>query len=231
MGENQTILTASGIRKRYGKKEVLKDITFSGRAGQCIGIFGENGCGKSTLLSILAGAQHADGGSLSYVGQDPFANPRLFSSLCAYVPQDNPLIGTLTVNDNLSLWYTDRAAREECLATGLGARFGLTQYARTEARKLSGGMKKRLSIVCALAGSPDILLLDEPTAALDIACKEDIRSYVREYTAAGGLVLLTTHEAEDFALCDQAYFMEGGVLSELPVPLQTEVLLERMNHA
>ena len=231
MDDRQIIFTAEGIRKRYGKKQVLKDISFTGAAGECIGIFGENGCGKSTLLSILAGALRADGGALSYAGQDPFAEPKLFSALCAYVPQDNPLIGTLTVRDNLSLWYTDREALDAVLNEGLGARFGLTGYAKTEARKLSGGMKKRLSIVCALAGNPKILLLDEPTAALDIACKEDIRSYAREYMAAGGLVLLTTHEAEDFALCTRAFYMEGGVLTPLPIPLKTEDLLERMGHA
>lgn len=199
------------IAKRYKSKEVLRDISFSAEGGQCIGILGANGSGKSTLLTILAGVQARDSGAFWCDGTDLFSNPSKRASMVGYVPQGTPLIEELTAKDNLLLWY-DKGTLEEELRSGVLKLLGIDEFIKVSVRKMSGGMKKRLSIGCAMAGRPPILLLDEPTAALDLACKERIADYLRSYKKSGGLLLLTTHDVSELDLCDRWYIIKNGVL-------------------
>jgi len=200
------------IAKSYRKKQVLKDINLTASGGSCIGILGSNGCGKSTLLTILAGILSADGGSFLCDGKDLLTNPGLRSRLVGYVPQGTPLMEELTALDNLRLWY-DREQLQKELEDGVLKLLGIGEFLKMPVNKLSGGMKKRLSIGCAVAGRPPILLLDEPTAALDLPCKESIATYLRQYKSAGGLLLLTTHDVLELQLCDAWYIMKDGVLN------------------
>lgn len=199
------------IAKRYKGKEVLRDISFSAESGTCIGILGANGCGKSTLLSILAGVQARDHGSFLCNGIDLFQNPSKRAAWVGYVPQGTPLIEELSAKDNLLLWY-DRQTLEKELESGVLKLLGIDAFIKTTVSKMSGGMKKRLSIGCAMAGRPPILLLDEPTSALDLACKERISEYLRSYKKSGGILLLTTHDVLELDLCDRWYIIKDGVL-------------------
>lgn len=199
--------------KNYGKKQVLKDISFSAEGGNCIGILGANGSGKSTMLSILAGVLERDSGAFLFDGEDLFKNRKKRSALVGYVPQGTPLIEELTAWDNLLLWY-ERGELKQELKNGVLKLLGVDAFLKVPVRKMSGGMKKRLSIGCAMAKKPPILLLDEPTAALDLACKQDISNYLTKYKKAGGLLLLTTHDAQELSLCDKIYIMKDGVLQE-----------------
>lgn len=199
------------IAKRYKGNQVLRDISLSTEGGKCVGILGSNGSGKSTLLSILAGVQTCDRGEFICDGQDLLQNPKRGADLVGYVPQGTPLIGELTARDNLLLWY-DRKTLERELDTGVLAMLGIREFLKVPVSKLSGGMKKRLSIGCAMAKRPPILLLDEPSAALDLACKENIGAYLRRYRQAGGLLLLTTHDVMELELCDEWYIIKDGVL-------------------
>lgn len=201
------------IAKSYGKKQVLKDISFSAEGGCCVGILGANGSGKSTLLSILAGVLERDSGAFLFDGEDLFQNRKKRSTLVGYVPQGTPLIEELTAWDNLLLWY-ERGELKQELKNGVLKLLGVDAFLKVPVRKMSGGMKKRLSIGCAMAKKPPILLLDEPTAALDLACKQDISDYLTKYKKAGGLLFLTTHDAQELSLCDQIYIMKDGVLQE-----------------
>ncbi len=204
-------IIVKGIRKKYGKKEVLKDCSFSVQGGSCIGILGENGCGKSTLLSILAGVQRADGGSFLLNGTDLFRNPKLRQKLVGYVPQGDPLLEELSARDNLLLWY-DRKTMEQELAHGVLARLGIGAFLKMPVHKLSGGMKKRLSIACAVASQPPVLLLDEPMSALDLSCKKEIYSYIAQRKALGGIMILVTHDILELKLCDVCYMLPDGCL-------------------
>ncbi len=199
------------ITKRYQKKEVLKGVHLSAESGQCIGILGSNGSGKSTLLSILAGIQKCDCGAFLYDGNDLFHYPRQRARLVGYVPQGTPLIEELHALDNLSLWYDAPALKKE-LEDGFLAMLGIADFLKTPVSKMSGGMKKRLSIGCAVAKHPPVLLLDEPMSALDIACKYTILDYLKAYKAKGGVVLLATHDVLEMELCDKWYIMKNGVL-------------------
>ncbi|MDO5551795.1 MAG: ABC transporter ATP-binding protein [Lachnospiraceae bacterium] len=221
------MIEAANIRKRYRRgREVLRDISFYAQPGECVGIAGENGCGKTTLLSILAGTLKADGGSLKYFGRDGLADRRAIRELVAYVPQENPLMEELSVRDNLLLWHRgDQAGLKRDLESGSAAMLGLSGHEKETAGKLSGGMKKRLSIACALAGQGRILVMDEPGAALDLLCKEAIRNYLEAYRRKGGIVVLTSHDLMELKMCSRIYIMKGGVL----IPLEQGFPLERLS--
>lgn len=200
------------ISKSYSKKVILSDINLQLQAGQCVGLLGSNGSGKSTLLSILAGITRSDGGKFIYEGTDLLKNSRLRASLVGYVPQSAPLLEELSAKDNLSLWYNTADLKKE-LDTGVLAMLGIGDFIKTPVYKMSGGMKKRLSIGCAVAHKPKILLLDEPSAALDLICKEKISSYLKDFKAAGNIVLLATHDLQELPVCDQLTILKNGVLT------------------
>ena len=189
------MLEISGIYKSYHRQNILAGVDLTVAPGECVGIVGYNGCGKTTLLSILAGAQKADRGIILYNGREASGHPRVFAEEAAYVPQENPLMEELTVRDNLLLWYRgSRKQMESDLKGGAASMLGVDRMLDRTVGKLSGGMKKRLGIACALSNHAPVLIMDEPGAALDLECKEVIRNYLREYMASGGAVILTSHE-------------------------------------
>ncbi len=207
------LLEIKNIKKSFGKKEILKDITFSVEGGTCVGILGGNGCGKSTLLSILAGVLKPDGGSMILDDHDLFGTVEWHRRNVAYVPQGTPLLEELTAKDNLRLWYSDKKMKEE-LDGGVLAMLGIGDFLKVPVRRMSGGMKKRLSIGCVMSARPPVLLMDEPCAALDIGCKGNILSYVDSYKKKGGIVLLTSHDETELSTCDAWYLIKDGTISE-----------------
>jgi len=201
----------AGIKKAYSRKKVLTDISFSIGAGSCAAILGSNGSGKSTLLSILAGVRKADGGSFFYRGTDLLREPGQIPRTLGYVPQGDPLMEELNAWDNLRMWY-DRETLKRELAEGALKMLGIDSFLKTPVRRMSGGMKKRLSIGCAVVSHPGILVLDEPSAALDPVCKENIRQFLDAYRRGGGIVLMATHDAQDLELCNACYILRDGTL-------------------
>jgi len=217
---SQLSLEIQGLQKsfRRGKKQVLKDISLRAGGGQCIGILGANGCGKSTLLSILAGIQRPDRGTVLLNSTNLLDKKiqRSLSSLVGFVPQEPPLMTELSAYDNLRLWYCQSPlSLEKELAEGFLATLGIPEFLKVPVRHMSGGMKKRLSIGCSIAMSPQVLLLDEPGAALDLLCKEYIETYLREFRSQGGLILIATHEEREIALCDRLFLLRDGCLSPI----------------
>lgn len=215
------------IKKNYGKKEVLKDISFTAESGRCIGILGCNGCGKSTLLSILAGVQDADNGEFIFDDHDLFKFRKQRSQLVSYVPQGTPLIEELSAKDNLSLWY-EKEDMQKQLSDGVLKMLGINTFLRTPVHKMSGGMKKRLSIACAISKKQPILLLDEPMAALDLPCKQNIVEYIKNHKNSGGIVLLATHDAIELNLCDEYYIMKDGMLTPFTYDGNIENLVKNL---
>ena len=178
LGTGNGTQEVQGIKKSYGRARILKDISFTAEPGECVGIAGGNGCGKTTLLSVLAGALKADGGSIRFDGKEAVGHPKVFADSAAYVPQENPLIEELTVRDNFRLWYRGgHGSLEAAMKSDAAVMLGVDAMAKKQAGKLSGGMKKRLSIACALSNQAPVLILDEPGAALDLKCRADIRAY------------------------------------------------------
>lgn len=221
------ILKVENIKKSYGRHEVLKGAGLICRAGQCIGIAGVNGSGKSTLLSVIAGIQKPDEGTVTAYGVDLQKNRSYISRCIGYVPQENPLIEDLSVMDNLKLWYCDSPwdLRTE-LESGFLKKLGINEYHKKTVKKLSGGMKKRVSIAIAVHNKPGILLLDEPGASLDLLAKKTIRDYLKWYISTGGTVIIVTHDNEELDMCDTLYVVSEGRLRETDRSLRGEALLK-----
>ncbi len=210
------LIEISNINKSYKKKTILKDISLSADSGDCIGIVGANGCGKSTLLKILAGAIPPTSGKILYDNNSPLLKNKFFSEYIAYVPQDNPLFDNLTVLDNLRLFYCESSHNlKNDLDHGILSDFQINQYVHQKVSLLSGGMKKRLSIACALIKDPKILILDEPGASLDIVCKSDIQNYMVNFITNGGTILIASHEEQELNICNKLFYMQNGDLNVL----------------
>lgn len=207
------MLTIRHISKRYRSRRVLCDLSLELAEGTCAGILGENGCGKSTLLSILAGTCRPQEGEFLLNGSDLFRDRRLLAACVGYVPQGTPLLPELSALDNLRLWYRDRAELNRELEEGVLAMLGIPDFLKTAVSRMSGGMQKRLSIGCAVAHHPRVLLLDEPSAALDLVCKERIYNYLLDFKSQGGTILLATHDIQELPLCDSTYILKKGQLT------------------
>ena len=202
------------IKKSYKKQSILKDVSFQVEKGHCIGLLGSNGSGKSTLLSILAGILKADSGKFIYNDVNLLTDSKKRSNLVGYVPQSTPLLEELTAWDNLCLWYSISDLKRE-LDSGVLAMLGIDDFIKMPVYKMSGGMKKRLSIGCAVAHRPQILLLDEPSAALDLICKERISNYLLDFKAAGNTILLATHDLQDLEICDRLMILKDGIINPI----------------
>ncbi len=211
------------IHKTFGRKQVLRGVSLEMTRGTCVGLLGANGSGKSTLLRVLAGVLRAQGGSFLWQGQDLLRSAALRARTVAYVPQGTPLVEELSVCDNLRLWYGPEALHRS-LEEGVLRELGLRDVLKSTAGKLSGGMKKRLSIGCAMANDPEILLLDEPTAALDLVGKEHILSCFEAFRSRGGLLLMATHDPWELELCDRWALLRRGTLQ----PCEYDGDLERL---
>ncbi len=221
------MIEIENLTSAYGKKKVLQGISLCAERGECIGIVGPNGCGKSTLLSVMAGVLKPLSGRLYYYGKNALENRVVFQKMTGYVPQENPLMPELSVYDNLRLWYPDKAELTKELEEGFLQILGIPSFLKVPVSKLSGGMKKRVSIGIALSGMPPVLILDEPSAALDLVCKEDIRRYLQIYLERKGTVVITTHEESELSLCGSLYVMKDGKLAEVDRMLRGKELMER----
>ncbi len=198
------------IAKKYGKKQILKDVSLEVGAGSQVAIIGRNGCGKTTLLQILAGVLTPDAGEIRYFRKDMRADKRLYRKYCGYLPQENPLFPELSVQDNLSLWTGKSGVPDRWLLE----MFDLQGILKMPVARLSGGMKRRVGIACAVALNPPILLMDEPTAALDIEYRREIRDWMKGYCKRGGTILLITHEEEEIRESDLCYELCEGTLTK-----------------
>lgn len=203
---------------KYKHNIILKDVDFSFEEGTINSLIGANGCGKSTLLSVIAGERKAAGFSNTFKGK------------IGYVPQENPLLNDSSGYDNLFLWYKGSKKQFESeLNSPLIKMLGINEYIKRPVKKLSGGMKKRISIAIALINKPDFLILDEPSAALDLICKKDIRDYLMAYKNQGGTVLITSHDEEELAICDNTFIIKNKSIIKSPVKLHGDELVKAIS--
>lgn len=161
----------------YGKRKILENLSFSVEPGQCIVLAGPNGSGKSTALAILAGILSPDSGEV--IADGPIG----------YVPQGTALFEDMTVGDNLRFFAGLANA-----STPKQLPFHVEQMWKTKVSKLSGGMKKRVSITAAFLGSPQVILLDEPCASLDVEYKEELISLIHDLKRQGCAVVYVSHD-------------------------------------
>ncbi len=207
----------TALRKVYDGgdgKPALDDVTLAIPRGSFFGLLGPNGAGKSTLINILAGLVNRTSGAACVWGFDIEAEMRAARRSIGVVPQELNIDPFFTPREALDLqaglYGVPKAARR----TGeILAAVGLTDKADAYARTLSGGMRRRLLIAKALVHSPPVLVLDEPTAGVDVDLRRQLWSYVRRLNAQGTTVLLTTHYLEEAQeLCDRIAIINHGRL-------------------
>lgn len=198
------------IKKRYGKREILKGINLKVEEGQCVGIIGPNGSGKSTLLSIIVGAQKPSDGEVISQGE------------IGYVPQDNALMEELSVRDNLEFWCAAYHKKlYDVLEKNTYAKaLGIEEMLDQKVKRLSGGMKKRVNIAIALINDPKYIILDEPCSALDIIYKNEVVDYLLELKKSGKAIIYTSHTGDEIErLCDRVCILKNGqIIREEKVP-------------
>ena len=210
------MLKLEDIVIKYKKKTILSDVRLTAVPGEIIGLLGANGSGKSTLLSVIAGAKKAESGKLSINDINFTEKPDEYRKYIGYVPQENPLIAELSCLDNLRIWSKlGKEEMRELISTKPLSILGVHEFCDKKVKDLSGGMKKRLSITATLITNPSILLMDEPFAALDMVAKHDILQYMSTFKAAGGTMIVASHEETVLDYCDRIYFIKNGQVTEL----------------
>jgi ABC-2 type transport system ATP-binding protein len=211
----EAAISINNLAKTYaGGKRALDGVTFDVPRGQIFGLLGPNGAGKSTLINILAGLVNKTGGSASIWGFDIDAHPRNAKASIGIVNQEilfDPFFSPVeTLEIQAGLYGVPKRERR---SMELLRAVHLEDKAHAYARTLSGGMKRRLMVAKAMVHSPPVLVLDEPTAGVDIELRQQLWTYVRSLNDAGVTVVLTTHyleEAEE--LCDRIAIINNGKL-------------------
>ena len=196
-----------GVEFSFGTRRahsVLRDLSFEARPGECVVIAGTNGSGKTTLLTLAAGIRKPHAGRVEISGR------------VGYVPQGSALLEDATVEENLR-FFADLAGA----AVPDPLPFEVGNWLGRRVSRLSGGMKKQVSIACAMAGDPETLLLDEPCGALDIRFRESLAGLVKSWKAAGKTILYVGHDPAEFhPFCDRMLFLSPSgsarVLTDLP---------------
>lgn len=218
--EEVNAIEARGLRKVYRAtggqpaKEALKGIDLAVPRGSIFGLLGPNGAGKSTFINILAGLVVKSSGSASIWGFDIEENPRQARASIGIVPQELSIDPFFTPAEVLELQAgLYGVPKRERRTKEILAAMGLEHQADAYARTLSGGMRRRLLVAKAMVHNPPVLVLDEPTAGVDIELRKQLWDYVKELNASGTTIVLTTHyleEAEE--LCDLIAIIDKGNL-------------------
>jgi ABC-2 type transport system ATP-binding protein len=224
-------ITVSGLRKDYGRVHALDGLDLAVGTGEVHGFLGPNGAGKTTTLRILLGMLHADGGSVTLLGGDPWRDAVSLHRRLAYVPGDVTLWPNLSGGEIVDLLGRLRGGLDPKRRASLLERFELDP--RKKARTYSKGNRQKVALIAALASDVELLLLDEPTSGLDPLMEATFRSCIEEERQRGRTVLLSSHIlAEVEALCDRVTIIragktvETGTLTELRHLRRTTITAE-----
>jgi ABC-2 type transport system ATP-binding protein len=205
----EAAIEVTGLRKRYGPREVLEGVDLSVARGELVALLGPNGAGKTTTVEILEGYRRADGGIVRVLGLDPSRDGRQLRPRLGLMLQEGGVDPRSTPREVLRLHA--RLFRDPEAPDALLADAGLEAVAGTRYRRLSGGERQRLALALALLGRPELLVLDEPTAGMDPAAKQATRERIAALRAAGTTILLTTHELGDVErVADRVVVLDRG---------------------
>ncbi len=210
----QLALELIDLKKSYGALEAVKGVTLSIKPGEIFGLLGPNGAGKTSIISIITTLEKPSAGQVKVFGYDVEKDPMQTKRLLGVVGQEVVNSGFFDVFEILEFMsgYYGILKNKERIDYIMN-KLGLYEHRQKKVKQLSGGMKRRLMVAKALVHKPKLLLLDEPTAGVDINLREDLWAYVRELQQEGMSILLTTHylmEAEE--LCHQVGIIDRGQL-------------------
>lgn len=209
-----TVLTISGLEKRFRSLVAVDGVGFSVRRGELVGLIGPNGAGKSTTVKILTGQLMADSGEVRVLGVDIGKDPLAAKRAVGYVPQELSLFPFLTGREVLELVAAARGLPEAGIGPvldGLLGRFGLTAAQHRMTREYSEGMARKLSICAALVGAPPLLVLDESLNGLDPRAAAEVKAVIREELARGTAIVLVSHILDVLErLCTRIVLIDAG---------------------
>ncbi len=218
-----------GLAKRFGSLQALDGVDLEVRCGEFFGLLGPNGAGKTTLISILAGLARADSGSVRVMGHDVRTDYRAARRVLGVVPQELVFDPFFTVRETLALqsgYFGLR--RNDAWIDEVMHHLDLTGKADANMRTLSGGMKRRVLVAQALVHKPPVIVLDEPTAGVDVELRQGLWQFVRRLKADGHTIVLTTHYLDEAEmLCERIAMLKAGRV----VALDTTANLIRGHHA
>jgi ABC-2 type transport system ATP-binding protein len=235
---SEPALAVERLTRRFGELVAVDALTFAVGRGELFGLVGPDGAGKTTTLRMLAGVMRPDAGAITMLGIDVVRRPEEVKTRLAYMSQRFGLYTDLTVMENLEFYAdlyrvprAERAARLERLF-----RFSsLAPFRDRLAGQLSGGMKQKLGLSCALIHQPEVLLLDEPTFGVDPISRRDLWLIVHEMVEHGTTVVVSTAYMDEAERFDQVAFLQRGRLMALAAPdelrrgLHHELLMVRLD--
>jgi ABC-2 type transport system ATP-binding protein len=213
-------LDVKGVTKRFGQLEALRGVNLAVPRGLLFGLVGPNGAGKSTLIKALVGSLRPTSGTVAALGLDPLRDRAALRRQIGYMPQAPALYQDLSARDNLVFFAgahrtPDLARRvDEVLALT-----NLSQRADDPVREFSGGMQRRLSLAAAIVHRPALILLDEPTAAVDPRLRARFWDTFRQLAAQGTTLFISTHLMDEALLCDQVAVLRQGRIVIAAPPL------------
>ena len=212
-------LVAHSLAKRFGKREVVRDVGIAVRRGEAVGLLGPNGAGKTTVFTIIMGLVRPDSGDVLLDGRKITKLPLFQRGQLGigYLPQEPSIFRGMSVRDNILAVLEGHVRSRKARAARLEAlldEFSISHLSHANALALSGGERRRVEIARALAADPVFMLLDEPFAGIDPIAVADIKGLVRQLTQRGIGVLITDHNVhETLRLVDRAYLIyEGKVM-------------------
>jgi lipopolysaccharide export system ATP-binding protein len=216
--EEVKTLRAQHLKKTYGGRTVVKDVSLEVSQGEVVGLLGPNGAGKTTSFYMMVGLVRADEGTIDLSGMDLTTFPIHIRALrgVGYLPQEASVFRDLTVEANIYAVLENRdlmRVKKKNLMNGLIADFGLDHIRKSKGGDLSGGERRRVEIARALALEPKFILLDEPFAGVDPLAVSDIQGIIRGLKKRNIGVLITDHNVrETLGIVDRAYIMNSGEL-------------------
>ncbi|SDE16716.1 ABC transporter ATP-binding protein [Glycomyces harbinensis] len=211
------VIEVRGLRKTYGDKVAVDDVSLTVEPGEVYGVLGRNGAGKTTTVEAVAGLRNPDAGTLSVLGLDPRRDRARVRQILGVQLQDAELHSALTVHELVRLhrsFYRGGADPEELID-----RVGLTDRRRTRFENLSGGQQQRLNIALALVGRPRVVILDELTTGLDPEARRGMWAMVERLRDGGVTVMLVSHHMEEVErLCDRVALIDKGRVAAVDTP-------------
>jgi ABC-2 type transport system ATP-binding protein len=226
--EGEVAVLARGLGRRFGSVAAVQNVNFAVTRGEIFGLVGPDGAGKSTIMRMLAGVLRPDAGEIRLEGIDVVANPERAKPYLSYMPQRFGLYEDMTVAENIFFYATlfevpakiRRERSQELLEAA-----GLQPFQRRLAGQLSGGMKQKLGLVCALIHTPRVLLLDEPTTGVDPVSRRDFWGILYGLREQGVTILLSTAYMDEAERCSRLALLHAGEIRHCDTPARLKQLM------
>ena len=210
---NDAVVIVDELGKRFGSVVAIEELSFRVNRGEIVGLVGPDGAGKTTTLRILAGVLPANAGSVQVAGADVIRDPEAVKTHISYMPQQFGLYEDLTVNENIR-FYADlfqiSAIERDRRAAQLLAACGMGPFRQRLAGNLSGGMKRKLGLVCALINQPQVLLLDEPTTGVDPVSRRELWAILYTMVFEGVTAVVSTAYLDEAERCHRLLLLHRG---------------------